>query len=71
MTAADTLLPGAVDRGRLTRTLLRPMEQAYGSEGTPGLRRMVAELLERLDDPSVVAYAHSLGVEDRPVAVTA
>ena len=36
-----------IDREHLTRVLLEQMEQAYGTEGTPGLSRLLGELLRR------------------------
>ncbi len=52
----------AVAREHLTRLLLEQMELAYGTEGRPGMTRMVTELLRRLDDSALRDYAYSLGL---------
>lgn len=52
----------AIGREHLTRLLLDQMERTYGTEGQPGMSRMVAELLSRLDDSALQEYAQSLGL---------
>jgi hypothetical protein len=52
----------AVEREHLTRLLLEQMERAYGTEGRPGMTRMVTELLRRLEDSALRDYAYSLGL---------
>ena len=52
----------AIGREHLTRLLLEQMERTYGTEGQPGMTRMIAELLSRLDDPALREYAYSLGL---------
>ena len=51
-----------IDREHLTRVLLEQMEQAYGTEGTPGLSRLLGELLRRLDDRVLRDYALAVGL---------
>jgi hypothetical protein len=52
----------AIGREHLTRLLLEQMERTYGTEGQPGLTRMVTELLRRLNDSALREYAYSLGL---------
>ncbi len=52
----------AIGREHLTRLLLEQMERTYGTEGQPGMTRMIAELLSRLDDSALREYAYSLGL---------
>jgi len=52
----------AIGREHLTRLLLEQMERTYGTEGQPGMTRMVTELLSRLDDSALREYAYSLGL---------
>lgn len=52
----------AIGREHLTRLLLEQMERTYGTEGQPGVTRMIAELLGRLDDSALREYAYSLGL---------
>ena len=51
-----------IDRAHLIRVLLEQMERTYGTEGEPGVTRMIAELLCRLGDASLREYAYSLGL---------
>jgi hypothetical protein len=51
-----------MDREHLTRVLLEQMERAYGTEGTPGLSRMLGELLRRIDDRALRDYALARGL---------
>ena len=52
----------AIGREHLTRLLLEQMERTYGTEGQPGMTRMITELLRRLDDSALRDYAYSLGL---------
>ena len=56
----------AIDREHLTRLLLEQMERTYGTEGQPGMTRMIAELLSRLDASALREYAYSLGLTSEP-----
>jgi hypothetical protein len=51
-----------IDREHLTRLLLEQMERTYGTEGQPGITRMITELLRRLGDSALRDYAYSLGL---------
>jgi hypothetical protein len=42
--------------------LLEQMERTYGTEGQPGMTRMITELLRRLGDSALRDYACSLGL---------
>jgi hypothetical protein len=52
----------AIGREHLTRLLLEQMERTYGTEGQPGMTRMIGELLSRLNDSALRDYAYSLGL---------
>jgi hypothetical protein len=62
MRPTKTAESAAIGREHLTRLLLEQMERTYGTEGQPGLTRMVTELLRRLNDSALREYAYSLGL---------
>jgi hypothetical protein len=62
MRAPKAAESAAIAREHLTRLLLEQMERTYGTEGQPGMTRMVTGLLRRLDDSALRDYAYSLGL---------
>jgi hypothetical protein len=52
----------AASRRHLERRLLEQLERTFTTEGSPAGLRMVAHLLERLDDDALRVYAYEHGV---------
>jgi hypothetical protein len=52
----------AAPRRHMERRLLEQLERTFTTEGSPAGLRMVAELLERLDDDALRGYAYQHGV---------
>jgi hypothetical protein len=51
-----------IGRQHLTRLLLEQIERTYGTEGQPGMFRIVTDLLDLLDDAALRSYAYSRGL---------
>jgi hypothetical protein len=52
----------AAPRQHLLRRLLEQFERTFTTEGHPAALRAVADLLERLDDDALRAYAYAHGI---------